>query len=60
MNAIKTMWCVALSPFAALAWMLLYALIFLGWGTERSDRFVEMWAKYVDEGDFRYPDGSSG
>lgn len=60
MNAIKTMWAVLWSIPAAIAWMLLYAIIFLGWGLVKSDRFVECWKAFVDESDFRYPDGNSG
>ena len=66
MNAIKTMWAVLWSPLAAILWMLLYAVIFIGWGTEKSDAFVKVWCKYVDEGsdvnpkDYVFPDGESG
>jgi hypothetical protein len=60
MNAIKTMWAVVWSIPAAILWMLLYAVIFVGWGTKKSDDFVLCWNAFVDEGDFRFPDGNSG
>lgn len=43
-----------------LAGDLLYAVIFVGWGIKKSDDSVLAWNQYVDEGDFRFPEGEDG
>lgn len=60
MIASRTMWALLWSIPAAVVWMLLHAMLFIGWGVKVSDGFVLAWNKFVDEGDFRLPVGEDG
>lgn len=60
MYVLRAMWQIIMSVPAATLWMLLYALIILGWGIKKGDKFIMCWNQFVDDADFRFPTGEDG
>ena len=50
-NPLTTMLRVMLSLPLAIAWMLMYVIITLGWGLKEGERFIDKWNEFVCDDD---------
>lgn len=48
----RTMWQVLWSLPAAVVWMALFAVVWIGWGPKAADTFIVKWNEFVDLGPF--------
>lgn len=61
MNAVKTLWQLLWCIPAALAWMIMYAVLWVGFGPSEADAFIYHWNMMVHRHDAPpKPDESGG